>query len=360
MEDKKVHFDLTDLKKILSLKDEEGKTPNIYLWCSGRIGGKTTTVYNFLLEDALENDHKFVIITRQKNLLNGAANDFIVGYKYKEYDEPFSVSNVADGQVKQILYGDKIIGSVISLSASDNIKRMSKLLEDKLEWVFFDEVIVEEGSSYISGEMTKLQSILQSIFRMKHYNVIMATNLVSSICPAFSTFVNSKGMCITEMLEMNVEAKTLKGIGWVLKIDTISDDIVNTISENNRAFAASRYTRMSKANQFMDDKTLIDKKIKKEKRTDVCYLLKGNDKYLLSKTIKNGYFYLEKVKECTNYKIVSYTLTQNNMNTETLYISGNSLIRNQLRILYDNSYIFFDSLGSKQLILDFIKYTELE
>lgn len=360
MEDKKVHFDLTDLKKILSFKDEEGKTPNIYLWCSGRNGGKTTTVYNFLLEDALENDHKFVIITRQKNLLNGAANDFIVGYKYKEYDEPFSVSNVADGQVKQILYGDKIIGSVISLSASNNIKRMSKLLEDKLEWVFFDEVIVEEGSSYISGEMTKLQSILQSIFRMKHYNVIMATNLVSSICPAFSTFVNSKGMCITEMLEMNVEAKTLRGIGWVLKIDTISDDIVNTISENNRAFAASRYTRMSKANQFMDDKTLIDKKIKKEKRTDVCYFISYNTYYKLSKIIKSGGYYLEKVQKTDNDKIVKYTLTQNNIDADTLFISGNSVIRSDLRKLYDCGYIYFDALGTKQMMLEFLKYNEMD
>ena len=356
----KIHFDLQDLNRLLKLRDEEGKRPNIFIWASGRNGGKTTCVYNFLLEDALENDHKFIIITRQKNLLNGAANDFIAGYKYKDYDEPFSVLNMADGQVKQIVYGDRVLGSVVSLSASNNIKRMSKLLEDRLEWVFFDELIVEEGSSYVSGEMTKLQSILQSVFRMKHYNVIMATNLVSSLCPAFSTFVNSDGKNITEMLEMNREAKTLKGIGWVMKIDAISTEIIEALSENNRAFAASRYTRMSKSNEFMDDRTMVDKSVSKQKRTDVCYLLKGDNIYLMSKVIKSGIVYVEKVKEMTNKYITRYTLTQNNINTESLYIVGNSVIRNNLRSMYDCGYIVFDSLGTKQMILDYIKYTELE
>lgn len=356
----KIHFDLQDLNRLLKLRDEEGKRPNIFIWASGRNGGKTTCVYNFLLEDALDNDHKFIIITRQKNLLNGAANDFIAGYKYKDYDEPFSVLNMADGQVKQIVYGDRVLGSVVSLSASNNIKRMSKLLEDRLEWVFFDELIVEEGSSYVSNEMTKLQSILQSVFRMKHYNVIMATNLVSSLCPAFSTFVNSEGKNITEMLEMNREAKTLKGIGWVMKIDAISTEIIEALSENNRAFAASRYTRMSKSNEFMDDRTMVDKSVSKQKRTDVCYLLKGDNIYLMSKVIKSGIVYVEKVKEIGNKYITRYTLTQNNINTESLYIVGNSVIRNNLRCMYDCGYIVFDSLGTKQMILDYIKYTELE
>jgi len=356
----KVHFDLDDLNKILHLRDEEGKRPNIFIWASGRNGGKTTTVYNFLLEDALKNNHKFIIITRQKNLLNGAANDFIVGYKYKDYEDPFTVSNVADGQVKQILYGDEVIGSVISLSSANNIKRMSKLLEDKLEWVFFDELIVEEGSSYVSGEMTKIQSILQSVFRMKHYNVIMATNLVSSLCPAFSTFVNKNGMNITEILEMNAEAKTLRGIGWVMKIDTISDEIVQTISENNRAFAASRYTRMSKANQFMDDKSLINKSLKKEKRVDLCYFVKFDRFYKLSKVLKDSKFYIEKWDGELIKMLPKYTLTQNNLGTDALYISGNGVIRNDCRQLYDLGTLYFDSLGTKQMMLEFLKYDELD
>lgn len=352
------YYDGTNL---LKMKDEEGKEPNVFISLSGRSYGKTTWFYNYMLERAVDEDKRFVILTRNKNNINGVAENFISGYKMREYDGMFSISNLNDGVVKQINYRtdtepSKILGYVFALSSSNKIKEVSKKLEENLDIVFFDEFIVESGSSYLTNEMTKLQSICQSVFRTRHYKIVMCANLVSSICPAFSTFVNKDGLCITDILEMNREAKRLKGIGWVLEIAEQSEYIKNHLQENNRAFAASNYTKMSVSNAFNDDRNLIDKSVKKEKRIAVAYILNDNDFYLLSVCQKSGIYFFERWYGEINDKIDKYTITQNNIGSDTIYINGNTILKGDLRRLYDAALIKFDSLSSKQLIVNFIKY----
>lgn len=342
-------------EKLLRLKDEEGEDPNIYFSLSARSFGKTTWFYNFLMLRSLYLDERFILLTRNKLDINGVCQNFVNSYFMFDVDVAnFKVVNLADGVVKQIWYGDKIIGHCLGLTSSNKLKTISKLLEVDIGYTFFDEFIVEKGSFYLNNEVYKLQSILQSIYRNKPYKLICAANLVSSICPIFSQMRNSNNYDITDLRTLHPEAKKLRGIGWVLMISEQSQELQHILTHNNRAFGASEYFAMSMSSDFNDDMTMIDKTLKKDKRTTVFYLTTDDDTYKLSVN-KKGYYYFEEYKKDIPLGALTYTLTQKNIGL-AIYVSNNPTIRNQLRDIYDNGLVFFDKITSKFEYVQYIKY----
>lgn len=348
--------DYYDGAELLKMKDEEGEEPNIYFSLSARSFGKTTWFYNYLMLRSLKLHERFVLLTRNKLDINGVCQNFINSYFFiDDLDtNKFKVSNLADGVVKQIWYEDMIIGHVLGLTSSNKLKTISKLLEVDIGYTFFDEFIVEAGSFYLTNEVYKLQSILQSIYRNKPYKLICAANLITSICPIFGSMRNLANQDITDIMAMHPEAKKIKGIGWVLRISEQTQSLKRTLSHNNRAFGASEYFEMSMSSEFNDDKTLIDKSIRSEKRTDVFYLNCNNNYYKLSLT-KQGIYYFEEYKKEIPLGSLIYTITQSNIGPAQ-FISNNAVIRNQLREIFDVGRVYFDKLSSKMLYVNYIKY----
>ena len=349
----KTYYDGADL---LKMKDEEGEDPNIYFSLSARSYGKTTWFYNFLMLRALKLCERFILLTRNKLDINGVCQNFINSYFIIDGIDvnEFKVVNLADGVVKQLWYKDKIIGHVLGLTSSNKLKTISKLLEVDVGFTFFDEFIVEAGSYYLTNEVYKLQSILQSIYRNKPYKLICAANLVTSICPIFSSMRNSNNQDITDIMAMHPEAKKIRGIGWVLRISEQSQELKKTLSYNNRAFGASEYFEMSMSSEFNDDKTLINKSLRSEKRTDVFYLNCNNNYYKLSLT-KKGIYYFEEFKKEIPFGSLIYTITQSNIGPAQ-FISNNAVIRSQLREIFDMGKVYFDKLSSKLVYVNYIKY----
>ena len=65
-----------DGTKLLSLKDINGNTPEIYICTTNRTGGKTTYFSRLLVNKYLKNKEKFVLLYRYVNEMDNVAEKF--------------------------------------------------------------------------------------------------------------------------------------------------------------------------------------------------------------------------------------------------------------------------------------------
>ena len=128
-----------DGTKLLSMKDINGNTPEIYMCTTNRTGGKTTYFARLCVNKFFEKGEKFCIVYRYNYELDEVADKF-----YKDISRLFFSGTVmtskrrANGIFHELFIDDESCGYAISLNSADQLKKYSHLLSD-VKRMFFDE-----------------------------------------------------------------------------------------------------------------------------------------------------------------------------------------------------------------------------
>lgn len=340
-----------DGTKLLSIKDLNGRKPEIYIVTTNRTGGKTTYFGRLCVNRFLKYGEKFALLYRYNYELDDCADKFfkdIKGLFFK--GKEMTSKRLASGIFHELFLDDVSCGYAISINSSDQIKKYSHLFSD-VQRMLFDE-FQSETNKYCSDEVKKFISIHQSIARgqgeqVRHVPVFMLSNPVSMINPYYLE------MGISERLDD--KTRFLRGNGFVLEqgyVDTASK--AQQESGFNQAFASNSYMAYSQQCVYLNDnKAFISKPDGKGRY--ICTLKYNGGNYAVREYAENGFLYCDNTADITFPTKITVTTTDHEINY--VMLKRNDSFLSMLRFYFEKGCFRFKDLRCKEAVLKALSYT---
>lgn len=346
-----------DGSKLLSLKDINKETPEIFISTSNRSAGKTTFFGKKLVTDFLRNKKKFILLYRYAYEIDSVHDKFFSDIRGLFFPNYVMTSESREKDTFKELFledttsdnGKVSCGYAIALNKADNIKKCSHLLSDATV-ILFDEFQSESGQ-YASNEVQKLQSIHTSIARgngeqVRYLPIIMISNFVSLLNPYYTA------LRISERLQENTNY--LRGEGWVLE-QGFNDSASKAQKESafNRAFGDTNYNRFASEKFYLNDDNSFVKKM--NGKSIYIMSLHYNDKwYGLRYYPESRILYVSKNADLTAPK--KFAVTIQDMTDETTLLKAVTGYILRLRGAFDQGQFRFQDLNCKSCLFTLISY----
>lgn len=339
-----------DGTKLLSLKDNNGLKPEIYMCTTNRTAGKTTFFLRMLIRRFKKSGKKFAVLYRYNYEIQDAADKIFkdVGSLFFPEDTMQSKAR-AKGIYYELLLNDEPCGYALSINAADNIKKLSHLLSDTTS-IFFDE-FQSESNQYCDNELKKFISIHTSIARgqgeqYRYVPVYMCANPVSLINPYYVELGISE--------RINNDTKFLRGDGFVLEQgynDTAAK--ASAASGFTRAFSKNAYIAYSNQAVYLNDNlSFIDKPVGKSNY--VCTLKYLGNMYGVREYPEQGVVYCDDRPDMTNKNRISVTLDDHSINY--VMLKQNDFFISLMRWFFEHGCFRFKNLHCKECILKTLSY----
>lgn len=339
-----------DGTKLLSLKDANGKQPEIYLCCSNRSAGKTTFFGRWFVNRFLKHGEKFILLYRYNYELCDVAGKFF-GELGSLFFQGMAMESKtrAKGVYAELFLDEKSCGYALSINNADQIKKMSHLFADAWR-VLFDEFQLE-SNHYCDNEIEKFISIHTSIARgqgkqVKYLPFYLLGNYVTILNPYFYA------LGISDRLRL--DTNFMRGDGWVLEQgfnDTASQ--MQKESAFNRAFSQEDYTRYNTEKFYLNDQYAFV-----ERPTGIgkylCTLIYGNKMYGLREFKDAGIIYCD--TSADESFPVKLCVTAEDHNVNYLMLRKNDMFINMLRWYFEHGAFRFKNMECKKAILDICVY----
>lgn len=359
--------DYYDGTKLLSLKDINNKTPEIYICTTNRTAGKTTYFNRLEVNRFLKRGEKFILLYRFKYECDDVADKFFKDIKTLFFPHLDMVSEkqqmgiyhklymINNGPVPyplkgefQIQPGDKVeCGYAISMNSANQIKKNSHLFSDAKS-ILFDEFQSEDGK-YCPDEVKKFISIHQSVARgnseqYRYVPVYMIGNPVSLINPYY--------------VELDISARLrndtnfLRGNGYVLEqgFNKSASDAQKE-SGFNKAFSKNSYIAYSTEAIYLNDNIAFISKPNGRSRY-ICTVIYNGDEYAIREYPLNGIIYVDNsIDKTAPNKVV---LTTQDHKENYVMLRRSEPIRNNMRFFYMQGAVRFKDLRCKQMFMKFI------
>lgn len=339
-----------DGTKLLSMKDINGKTPEIYMCTSNRSAGKTTYFSRYCVKKFLEGKGKFGLIYRFNYELDDCADKF-----FKDIGSLFFKGMImeskrrASGIFHELFLDGKSCGYAVSLNSCDQLKKYSHLFSD-IERIIFDE-FQSENNHYCSEEVRKFISLHTTIARgqgqhVRYVPVFMLSNPVSIINPYYVE------MHISERLKD--DTKFLRGNGFVLEqgfVKSASDSILS--SGFNSAFGDNKYVSYSAECIYLNDsQAFIDSPSGYSRY--IGTLKYGGKDYGIREYPELGIIYCDDRADSTfKFKI---TVTTDDHSVNYVMLKNNDLFLSNLRYFFEKGCFRFKDLKCKEVLLKALSY----
>ena len=344
--------DYYDGTKLLSLKDINGNTPEIYLCTSNRAAGKTTFFSKLCVRKYLNNIdkkiNKFFLIYRFAYEVDDVANKF-----FKDIGELFfpnktmKASKKAKGVYTELFLDEKSCGYAASLNQADQLKKFSHIFSDVC-CMFMDE-FQSEQNKYAPKEIEKFQSIHTTVARgqgkqNRYVPVYMCGNPVSVVNPYYLA------LGITNRLQKDTHF--MRGVGWVLE-QGFNESASNALKSSafNSAFSNNKYAMYAQQNIYLNDSQAFIEK-PRGKNIYLC-TLKYNDKlYGVRLYPQIGVAYCDiSIDDSCSHKIA---LTTDDHQTNYIMLGTNAAIIQQLKYYFYNGSFRFKNQLCKDVIISAI------
>lgn len=340
-----------DGTKLLSLKDINGRTPEIYLCTTNRTGGKTTYFGRLCINRFLDKGEKFALIYRFNYELDDVCDKF-----YKDIgslffpDHTMTNKRRASGMFHELFLDDVSCGYALSLNGADQIKKYSHLFSD-VHRMIFDE-FQSETNHYCNNEVEKLQSVHTSVARgqgeqVRYVPVYMLSNPVSIINPYYVAFGISS--------RLRDDTKFLKGDGFVMEQGFIEcASVAQKESGFNRAFGTnSKYSAYSSEGIYLNDnKSFIEKPNGKSRY--ICTLRYNGSEYGIREFAEDGIMYCDDRPDVTFSTKITVTTDDHNINY--VMLKRNDFFLSNLRYLFERGAFRFKDLRCKEAVLSALSY----
>ena len=245
-----------DGTKLLSLKDINGKTPEVFMCTSNRSAGKTTYFNRLVVNRFIKRGAKFALLYRFNYELDGCDEKFFKDIKelfFPEYN--MTAAKKMKGIYQELYLNEEPCGYAISINSADQLKRNSHLFSD-IDNIIFDE-FQSEQNHYCDKEVEKFISIHNSIARgrskqSRYVPVYMISNPVTILNPYYVA------MDISTRLQKDTHF--LRGDGFVLE-QGYNETAAKALKSSafNRAFGSSDYIAYSAEGVYLqDDLSFVD------------------------------------------------------------------------------------------------------
>ncbi len=339
-----------DGTKLLSLKDINGNTPEIYMCTSNRSAGKTTYFARLCVNRFRDKGEKFGLIYRYNYELDDCADKF-----YKDISNLFfpntsmTSKRRASGIYHELFIDNESCGYAISLNSADQLKKYSHLFSD-ISRLMFDE-FQSETNHYCSDEIRKFVSVHTSIARgsgkqIRYVPVYMISNPVSIINPYYVELGISP--------RLDDKTKFLKGDGFVLEQGYVeSASLAQKESGFNRAFSNNSYVAYASESVYLNDNKAFVEKPDGQSRYLATFRYKGTD-YAIREYPEAGVLYCDTSPDYTFASRLAVTTEDHNVNY--VMLKSNILFISQLRYYFEKGCFRFKDLRCKEAVLTAISY----
>lgn len=339
-----------DGTKLLSMKDINGKRPELYLCVTNRSGGKTVWFNRYCVNSWKRGKGKFILVYRYNYELDDVADKF-----YKDISPLFFNGSVmtskrkAAGIYHELFIDDESCGYALSLNSADQIKKYAHLFSDANR-MLFDE-FQSETNHYCSDEVTKFISVHTSVARghgeqVRYVPVYMLSNPVSIINPYYTELGISS--------RLNEETKFLRGDGFVMEqgyVDAASR--AQKDSGFNRAFSGNSYIAYSTENVYLNDNNAFIEKPTGKSRYLATLRYKGTD-FAIREYADSGIIYCDdKCDSTNNYRI---TVSADDHRINYVMLRANDLFLANMKYYFERGCFRFKDLRCKEAILTALSY----
>ena len=347
-----------DGTKLLSMKDLNGKTPELYLCTTNRTGGKTTYFGRMVVNRFIKQNKKFALLYRYNYELDDVADKFFKDLRNLFFPNMDMVSKRrASGIFHELMLvkdhdeeNPLTCGYAISLNSADQLKKYSHLFSD-VDCILFDE-FQSETNHYCSDEIRKFLSIHTSIARgngeqVRYVPVYMLGNQVSIINPYYTELGISN--------RLNSETNFLKGDGFILENGFI-ESASNAQKESgiNRAFKSNQYVAYSSENIYLNDNLAFVEVPDGVPSRYLATLRYCGVDYAIKEYKDIGILYCDNRADKTFPNRISVTTEDHTVNY--VMLKNNDMFIANLRYFFEHGAFRFKDLKCKEALLKCISY----
>ena len=339
-----------DGTKLLSMKDINGETPEIYICTSNRSAGKTTYFSRLCVNRFLDKKEKFALLYRFNYELKDSGVKFFKDIKTLFFpDLEMTTRPRANGIYHELYILKEHCGYAISLNSADQLKKYSHLFSD-VKRIMFDE-FQSETNHYCADEVTKLISIHTTIARgqgkqIRYVPVYMLSNAVTIINPYYVEFGISN--------RLNSETKFLKGDGFVLEQGfNKSASEAQKQSGFNRAFARNKYVAYASENIYLNDNLAFIEKPEGFPKYIATIKYNGVN-YGIKEYLDQGIVYCDDRADATFPMRISVTTDDHQINY--VMLKRNDMFLSTLRFYFEHGCFRFKDLRCKEAVLKALSY----
>ena len=342
-----VYYDGT---KILSMKDLDGQTPEIFMVTTNRTGGKTTYFSRLCVNRFLDKGEKFMLLYRFSYELDDCADKF-----FKDIHTLFFPTHNMTGQKRgnglyvELYLDNKSCGYAVAMNNADAIKKFSHFFSDVCR-ILFDE-FQSETNHYCPRELTKFQSIHTSVARgqgqqVRYVPVFMLSNPVSLINPYYAKFKISA--------RLKKDTHYLRGHGFIVEQGFV-ESASNAMLESgfNRAFAEDAYQAYASQNVYLNDNESFIEKPKGKGRYLATLRFNGQD-FGIREFINEGIIYCDDRPDST-YPM-KLCVTTNDHKINYVMLKRNDIFIQDMRFFFERGCYRFKDLTCKEAVLSALSY----
>lgn len=338
-----------DGSKLMSIKDLNGETPEIYISQTIRSKGKTTWFNHKICEDFLNDGKVFGLLYRYAyelddcpQILMGAVRDLY----YPDID--IKSESFMGGKIRELYWSDKLCGYAFSINSYEQVKKASNTLS-KIEHYLFDEAITE-NDEYAKNEVNKFMSIHTSISRapgqpVRFVPVYMLANCIRMLNPYF--------MALNIPQRYQSRTKYLRGDGFVL--ETLYDKKLTIKAEQspfNRAFKGQAYVDYLTGNNSLFINEMNDIGKQKGEKTYVYTFICDGKSYGLWR-MQNGLYYLS-TQFIANYKKIIGVMYNDRVMANVYDYSIAKFLKSNFKDIFNQGSMRFEDGNCKNVMLKFL------
>lgn len=339
-----------DGTKLLSIKDLQGNTPEIFICTSNRSGGKTTYFSRYIVNKFLKKNEKFMLIYRYKYELDSISDKFFKDIQQLFFnDYTMTSKSCAKGIYHELYLNDTACGYAVALNSADQLKKVSHLFSDTAR-MFFDE-FQSETNQYCSDEIRKFISLHTTVARgqskmVRYVPVIMCSNPVSIINPYYTK------LGISERLKS--DTKFLRGNGFVLEQGFVkSASEAQSSSGFNSAFDGDKYIEYAGQGVYLNDtKSFIEKM--HGISTYIATIKFEGKEYSLKEFYSDGIIYCDTSVDSTFKNKLVVSTEDHEINY--VMLKRNDVFISQLRYFFEKGCFRFKDIQCKRAVLAMISY----
>lgn len=337
-----------DGNRLLSKKDINGQTPEIFISSGVRSAGKSTFFNKWTVNQFIDKGNKFALLYRHKYETKGCSEKFFSDINglffpnYEMHDKTFF-----DNMFTRLYLNDDVCGYALALNNADNIKKFSHLFND-VSVILFDE-FQPESNQYLTDEIEKFQSIHVSLARgkgqqVRYLPVIMISNFVTLLNPYYHAMGIDK--------RLKNETKFLRGDGFVLE-QSSNEAAANAQKQSafNRALGQTQYLKYASEISYLNDNlSFIEKP-------------SGRGRYFATITTKNKMYGIIKFDEFVYVTDkadadfpIKISLTVDDHNTGFVLSDQYAGFIMSLRNYFQMGLFRFKNLECKEIMLNMLHY----
>lgn len=340
-----------DGTKLLSLKDANNETPEIYICTGNRTGGKTTYFNRLVINRFKKQNKKFALLYRYKYEIDDIPKKFFSDIKTLFFNkDELSYKMICKGSFAELFLNDASCGYAIPINSADQVKKYSHYFND-VDSIIFDE-FQSTTNNYCKDEVNKFISIHTSIARGngKQYRcvpVYMIANLVSSINPYY--------VALDISTKIPDNCNYYRGNGFVLE-KSINETAKKAQKESafNRAFENSENVLSKDLNgEYANDNSNFIEKLK-GKSSYLCTIKYKENLYSIREFTNEGVIYCSSKVDVQFPLKISLTLDDHSINY--VMIQKHQFMIAQLRKLFEMGCFRFENLMCREAIIQMLAY----